>query len=207
MTVAQRVGKRASSTMLAAAGVLALGTMLCGLASRQVRAEEAPAPAEAETPAEKSPDEQLDINAETVEMDFAARKAIFEGNVTVSDSKMQLLANRMEVHLTEKNELKLIEATGEVVIRELGTEKKATAGKAIYDVLKDEIVLSENPVLSEQQGEISGAEKIVYTRKDQKFRFTGGTTGVSIKYNYPKDKAGGTGTGFFSPATGGGDRK
>ncbi|MBT7304701.1 MAG: hypothetical protein HN849_34540 [Victivallales bacterium] len=113
---------------------------------------------------------QLKIDADCVEMDFNNRKATFEGNVKVSDERMLLLADKMIVHLTEKNELSMIEALGNVVISEVGKMRKAKAGKAVFNVAKDEIVLTDKPTLETPQFGVKEAEKMIYNRKKATFK-------------------------------------
>lgn len=120
------------------------------------------------------PMSELQITADSVEMDFENRRASFVGNVKVSDEAMLLVADKMIVHLAERNELRLIEAIGNVVISEVGTQKKATAGKAVFDVAEDVVVLSESPALADQgQWTLTRAHLITYDRGTANFRADG----------------------------------
>lgn len=144
-------------------------------------------------------EDELDITADTVEMDFEKRQAVFEGNVKVTDKSLILTASKMIVYMTEQDELKYIEATGNVLIREVGTNKTATAGRAEFDVQKDTIVLLEDPSVSEGiRGKITEAEKITYYRNEQRFVFTGRPT---LKIRMPKKGEGEDGTSLLSPGT------
>ena len=113
---------------------------------------------------------ELQFDADTLEMDFNNRTGTFEGNVKVTDGRMLLLADKMTVHLAEKNELEKIEATGNVVISEIGQQRKAKAGKGIFDVQKDEITLSDNPTLEDVEWGVRKAEKMVYNRTKGTFK-------------------------------------
>jgi lipopolysaccharide export system protein LptA len=75
-----------------------------------------------------------------------------------------------------------------VVIRELGTAKKATAGKATYDTVEDTVVLTENPYLEERdQGFFTkGADKITYMRGKQQFKAEGDN--MQIEFGIPEDR-------------------
>ncbi len=148
-----------------------------------------PAPKEAEKGPAKDMS-QLDITADSVEMDFANRKGTFVGNVKVADETMLLLADKMIVHLTEKNELRMIEAMGNVVISEVGTQKKATAGKAVFDVKQDLVVLSESPSIADMgQWTLTRAHLITYDRKKATFKADGSESEpIRISLLVPDDK-------------------
>jgi len=139
---------------------------------------------------------RLVINSKSVLYDFGKRLATFERNVSVTDSQIMLTANRMDVVLNADNSVQRIEATGDVVIRELGTAKKATAGKAIYDTVADTVLLTESPYLEERdQGFFTkGAEKITYLRGKQQFKAEGDN--MQIEFGIPEDRARDTGDLF-----------
>ena len=119
---------------------------------------------------------KLVINARSVLYDFVKRFATFEKQVSVTDAQIMLTADRMDVFLTETNSVSRVEAIGDVVIRELGTAKKATAGKAIYDTTADTVVLTEQPYLEDRD---QGFFK-------QQFKAEG--EGVQIEFGIPEDK-------------------
>lgn len=131
---------------------------------------------------------RLVINSRSVLYDFAKRLATFEKNVSVTDEQIMLTANRMDVFLTAENSVQRVEATGDVVIRELGTAKKATAGKAIYDTVEETVVLTENPYLEDRdQGFFTkGADRILYLRAKQQFKAEG--DGMQIEFGIPEDR-------------------
>jgi len=157
-----------SSTLKAA---LAFGSLVSLIAFGQPAEDEAKPPKKAkqglesllgigkQSPVKKG---ELKIDADCVELDFNNRRATFEGNVKVSDERMLLLADKMVVHLAEKNELSMIEATGNVVISEVGKMRKARAGNAVFDVEKDEIVLTDKPTLETPQFGVKECKKMIY---------------------------------------------
>jgi lipopolysaccharide transport protein LptA len=153
------------------AGYAALGADRPATAGATPIADENTAAA-APAPAEQ---DQLKLSADTMDMDFAERVATFQGSVLANDSRMTLEADKMIVTLTSEDELRRIEALGNVVIREAGTNRRATAGKAEYDVEEGRIVLTEEPRLHDvEKGQsITGATRIVYDRKTEKFRVEG----------------------------------
>ena len=98
--------------------------------------EEASEPGASEdTPdADSSSPRQTDIEADTVDMNFAERTATFEGNVVVTDGNMTLKADRMTVHFSKEKELSTIKARGSVVILQPRENRRAEAGALLYDV-------------------------------------------------------------------------
>ena len=116
---------------------------------------------------------ELQIASDTVDMDFAERMAVFEGSVEVTDARMTLNADKMIVTLSAQDELQRLEATGNVIVLETGTDRRATAGKAVYDVAKGIIVLTEKPVVIAGENKLSHAYRITYFRDNEKFKFEG----------------------------------
>lgn len=135
---------------------------------------------------------KLVINAKSVLYDFTKRLASFETNVSVTDAQVLLNADRMDVFLTAENSVQRVEAVGNVVIRELGTAKKATAGNGVYDTVADNVTLTDKPYLEDRdQGFYTkGAERIVYFRAKQQFKAEGDN--LQIEFGIPADRAHGT---------------
>ena len=150
-------------------------------------------------PAEETAEveEALDIRAETLSMDFAKRTALFEGNVRVSDARMLLTAKKMMVFLTKDNEFERVEAVGDVVIQRAKSEEYALAGRAVYDVAKGTIVLTEDPSVIIGRHSAKEAKKITYFRATQTFTFEGG---VVLRILTPKDRRTGALPPFITPA-------
>lgn len=130
------------------------------------------------------------INSKSVTYNFNDRTAVFETDVSCSDANIMITCDQLSVFLTDENSVSRVEAEGDVVIRELGTAKKATSGKAVYDVGEDTVVLTDNPRLEErEQGFYTkGADRIVYYRKKQEFKAEG--ENMQIEFGIPSDKAG-----------------
>ena len=145
---------------------------------------------------------RVTIDAKSVLYDFTERLAVFENEVHVTDSEIALTADRMSVYLDKENSVRRIESVGNVVIRELGTAKRATAGKAVYDVAEDTVVLTEQPQLEERdQGFITrDAERIIYYRGKQQFKAEG--ENMRIEFGIPEPK--GTRAGDLFRSLGGG---
>ncbi|MBT3378865.1 MAG: hypothetical protein HN742_18190 [Lentisphaerae bacterium] len=117
--------------------------------------------------------DNLSVTADTLDMDFVKKMAVFVGNVEVSDSKMTLKADHMDVYLTDEDDLKKIVATGNVVIHEPASARQATAGKAIYDVIEGTVILTDTPTIVDGENTVTEADTITYFRNSDKFRFEG----------------------------------
>ncbi len=171
--------------------ILALAALL---ALADLPAQTAPDAAKQAEATEEKKTSELEIISDSVEMDFENRRGTFVGNVKVSDENMLLLADKMIVHLTEDNELRMIEAIGNVTISEVGTQKKATAGKAVFDAKTDMVVLSDSPALADPvQWTLTRAHLITYDRA--KGTFTAERSAeipIRITFLVPEGKGGQT---------------
>ena len=146
---------------------------------------------------------KLVINAKSVLYDFSKRLATFEGSVSVTDAQVLLNADRMDVFLTAENTVQRVEAVGSVVIRELGTAKKAAAGNGVYDTVADNVTLTDKPYLEDRdQGFYTkGAERIIYFRAKQQFKAEGDN--MQIEFGIPADRAHSTEDVFRLPGKAG----
>ena len=114
-----------------------------------------------------------EISSDTMDFDVEKRTAVFLGNVLVVDDKLRLNSDKMIVQFDENNKLKNIEALGNVVIDSDGNI--AESGKAVYDLLDGTVVLSIDPILMQGDNRVVGAEKIIFSRKTEKFITEGGS--------------------------------
>ena len=120
---------------------------------------------------------QTDIEADSVDMDFGARKAVFEGHVVVTDGHMTLKADKMTVHFSPAKELETIEARGNVVIRQPGDNRHAQAGSVFYDVTKGTFTLTDDPML---ENTLRNAEEITYFRDSDRVITKGKRTKIKF---------------------------
>jgi lipopolysaccharide transport protein LptA len=179
--------------------LLAVSVLATAISFGQDAAEAKPKP-ESELVGAKEKGGELDITAETAEMDFNNRVATLVGSVKVSDERMVLVADKMVVHLAEGNKLKMIEAIGNVVISEVGTQRKAKAGMAVFEVATDKVVLTDNPTLEDADWGVRSAEKMVYDRKNGKFLLSGKNLNINALL-----EGGKSGTRSLFPPAGGGN--
>ncbi len=120
-----------------------------------------------------------DITSDSLDFDINKKQAIFLGNVTIEDEKLTMYSDKLIVEFDENDELKKIEADGNVKISSDNNE--AVGGKAVYDFAKGDVILSNNPVLIKGYNQIEGAEKIIYSRDKGKFKTEGGQVHLVIK--------------------------
>lgn len=122
------------------------------------------------------------ITARTMDVNMKKNRADLLGDVFVDDQDLTIRCNRMIIFFEDKAEPEKgkdkkeeskdqqaagfgnkkpvrIECYEDVVITGKGdkeSEQKATAGKAVYDMVKDEIILLENPVLDNGANKVTG---------------------------------------------------
>ncbi|MCG2660288.1 MAG: hypothetical protein L6437_08595, partial [Kiritimatiellae bacterium] len=82
------------------------------------------------------------------------RKAVFEGNVVVTDREIKILSDRLEVFFTEDNKVDRIEAEGHVTI--IRNDLRATGDKASYDMKEGKMQLTGNPCIQRDQDTLTG---------------------------------------------------
>ena len=118
--------------------------------------------------------QEVQIASDSMDMNLSERTAAFTGNVLVRDPRYQIRANQMIVRFGADQQPERIEAVGNVQIDELEAKRRATAGRADYDVLKGTFVLTDKPVLSMGGDSMQGASKITYFRDNERVIFEGG---------------------------------
>jgi lipopolysaccharide transport protein LptA len=105
------------------------------------------------------------ITSKELFLDYKARKARFEKNVHVKDSKMEMFCDELEIQSGQDNQINWIGASNGVRILNEGRE--ALAGKATYDVKTDEIVMKDNPRVIDGKNMLVG-EKIIFWRSNKR---------------------------------------
>jgi len=153
----------------------ALAILLLAVSGLVARAQaDGGAADEPEVPAAAAVRRETRIQADSVDMDFNEHTATFEGNVRVTDGQMQVTSERMVVRLSPENELRMIIATGNVVIVNPEQDRRATAGRAEYNVETGAIELTEAPRLEMGGNRLEKAEKITYFRDSGRVITDGG---------------------------------
>jgi lipopolysaccharide transport protein LptA len=125
--------------------------------------------------AEAASSRETTVRAKSVDMNFTEHMAVFDGDVEVADGQMTLTSDHMVVHLTTANELQKIIATGNVIIINPEQDRRATAGRAEYNVTTGAIELTEEPRLEMGGNRLENADKITYFRDSGRVTTEGGT--------------------------------
>ncbi len=167
-------------TLLSAAILSGLLALTAGPARSETPAPAAPAaPAPAAPAAPAAKPGETELKADRMEMDFKSGQAVFTGNVRVTDGTMILQADSMTVDFTPDNQLKRVDAKGNVLIVQPDKQRRATAGHALYDVATGTVTLDDKPRLQMEKHSMEGAERIVYNRDTEKVTTEG--TGTVIR--------------------------
>lgn len=106
--------------------------------------------------------EPVEVTARSLEFDYRTRVLIYRGDVVAKQGDVQLTADTLTLDLSEgeKTELQTMVAEGNV--RFSKGDRRATAGRAVYDQAKRLIVLSQHAVLEDGRGNVSGDSVHVY---------------------------------------------
>jgi lipopolysaccharide transport protein LptA len=126
------------------------------------------------------------ITSAKLEMDNDGNHAwfVFSGEVRLTGNNLVMTCDRLEIRASRVADLdapigqlgriRRIIATGNVIIEQEG--RRATAGRAEVLPLEDRIVVTENPVLTDNQGTVSG-ERMVFLRGERRAIVEGGASG------------------------------
>lgn len=109
----------------------------------------------------------LEIRADTLEYKPSSRRLTYSGDVIVKVEASELKADELIIRLSEEdNKIQTLLASGDVeVIREL---YRAEGQKAVFNLEKETIQLSGNPVLTHQQkGRVQGDKLTFYLADDR----------------------------------------
>lgn len=131
--------------------------------------------AEKASTTETAADRKTTVEADETEIDFRAGKAMLTGNVKVRGPQMTVTADKMTVYFDENRNLTKVEAEKNVVIVQPDAQRKAMAGKAVYEVVGGVITLSDKPRLEMEEGVLENAEKIIYYRDSERVKSEGGS--------------------------------
>ncbi|MFW5802860.1 MAG: LptA/OstA family protein [Verrucomicrobiota bacterium] len=129
--------------------------------------------AEAGSAPPSEPPRELQITADSVDMQMDAGKAGFEGNVVVLDRGLRIESQTMEVNLNEAGAMTEAVFSGEVSIAQEQQDRAATAEHAVYNMAQGELVLTGKPTLREGERTLRNAQKIIYNRMTGRIRTEG----------------------------------
>lgn len=116
---------------------------------------------------------EVEIRSDNMDIDFQKHFSTFTGHVKVTESRMTLTADKMVVYFGQDDKPQRIECTGNVVIEQPEAKRRATAGRAEYDLAKGQISLTENPKLLIGQNSLEGVARITYYRDSERISCEG----------------------------------
>ncbi|WFB35275.1 LptA/OstA family protein [Kiritimatiellota bacterium B12222] len=117
-------------------------------------------------------DRITEITSDKLFFDYEAKKAIFTGNVVVTDPDLQLNADKLVVTMTAQDEIDKLEAEGSVEVKMEGLHSRS--GKAIYTISNGKVVLTDRPQVS-REGSVLQADKVIYWRLENRMETEGKT--------------------------------
>lgn len=139
--------------------------------------------------AQELPPDELEITADAVEMDMARRVGVFTGDVVVLDRNMKVTSATLTLQFDEEKDLKRAIFEGGVRIVQRSEGRWATSERADYDVPKETIVLTGNPVLQQGGGILRNADKVIYRRDTGYFKTEGGRVKLIVPMKPGDDNA------------------
>lgn len=119
------------------------------------------------------PRRELQITADTVDMQLKGGKATFAGNVVVLDRGLRIESGTMDVRLNDAGEMTEAVFTGSVTISQEEQDRAATAERAVYSMAEGELTLTGKPVLRDGSRTLRNAQKIIYNRITERIRTEG----------------------------------
>ncbi len=140
---------------------LGLGCLACAAAAYPLAAQESAEPLE---------EKVTEITSEEGRFDYAGKKALFTGNVVVTDPDMQLSSEVLRVYLDENDEIRKIEAEGNVVIKMEGLHSQSQ--RADYVPSTGVLVLTRQPQVS-RGGSIMQAVKFTFYQLENRLEADG----------------------------------
>ena len=111
-------------------------------------------------------EQNIEIEADTAEMDDINKTTIYRGNVVINQGSIRMTGHTMTVHFDENNDVKLVILNGSpATYRQLpdnsDTYDEAEALKMKYYALKNNIILIDNALVT-QEGLMFSGQKIEY---------------------------------------------
>lgn len=125
-------------------------------------------------------EQELTVNADSMEMLMDNHTIELDGNVIIEDQTMRLTAKKMTVHLDKDNKVRDIEAFGGVTVRKLDSSESATGDSGLYDAKSDVVTLSGNCIILQGKNTITG-DKVAYDRKLGTIKLKGASITIPLK--------------------------
>ena len=111
-------------------------------------------------------EQNIEIEADTAEMDDINKTTVYRGNVVINQGSIRMTGHTMTVHFDKNNDVKLVILNGSpATYRQLpdnsDTYDEAEALKMKYYALKNNIILIDNALVT-QEGLMFSGQKIEY---------------------------------------------
>ena len=125
--------------------------------------------------AEKSSKTPVQIRAETLFGRKSARKVDLTGSVKIEDELRRLESDTATIFLGANQKIERIEALRKLIVTEIGTGRKGTGEKAVYNLAERTILVDGTPaILTEPRGSLQG-NQIVFDLNRNKVDVRGPT--------------------------------
>lgn len=109
--------------------------------------------------------EPIDITADRLEADDAARKVVFIGNALARQGAMTLQSERLTIHYLESGELERIVGEGQVRIVKEG--RVATGQRVEFFNADQRVVLTGNPQVNDGRSTVRGEEITLFLKENR----------------------------------------
>ena len=157
---------------LPAAIALMASTLAWGqVATRPSAPAAPPAPPEGTTDDIESTGDLTVVTSDRLTYDAQRGFALFDRNVVVSDPSLKMKADKLVIYFGESNKVSSLVAEGPVILSQ--EDKRAWAGRAVYDVLSGKITLEQDPRISRGRDLLLG-ETIIFYRDQNRMEVTKG---------------------------------
>jgi len=135
---------------------------------------------------EGKPEEDVVVDARSLDYVQDAGTAIYRGNVRYSDPKHTLAASELTVFFDENNDVTAIEAIGSVELVELETGRRMTGQEARREVATQLVVISGSPVrLTDPSGNVISGSSLTWNQADGTVSVAGGTETIYYPEEIP----------------------
>ena len=132
-----------------------------------------------------NPEEDVVVDARSLDYEQSAGTAIYRGNVRYSDPKHTLSAAELRIFFDDNNRVTAVEAEGSVELVELETGRRMTGQKARREVATQTMTVFGSPVrLSDPTGNVVSGSSLTWNQADGTVTVAGGTETIF----YPEEK-------------------
>jgi lipopolysaccharide export system protein LptA len=123
-----------------------------------------------------SQNEEVVVDARSLDYDPLEGRAVFRGSVHYSDPKHSLSANRLSIFFDDNDEISDVEAEGAVEIKDLELGRRLTGQYARREVESQVITVTGSPAqLTDERGNIASGESLTWNQADGTVSIGGGT--------------------------------